>query len=82
MRAAVTTEAGTFAVTNLPDPTPGPDDLVLRVAACGVCSSDLKAQPFMPVGTVMGHEFGGETVGVGRSARAASRSPSSRSPDC
>ena len=68
MRAAITTEAGDFAVADLPDPTPGPDQLVVRVAACGVCGSDIKAQPFMPLGTVMGHEFGGELVAVGSGA--------------
>jgi len=65
MRAAVTAEAGGFEVVSLPDPSPGPDELVIRVAACGVCGSDLKARPFMPPGMVMGHEFGGEVVAVG-----------------
>lgn len=65
MRAAVTTEARGFEVVSLPDPSPGPDQLVIRVATCGVCASDLKARPFMPPGTVMGHEFGGEVVAVG-----------------
>jgi D-arabinose 1-dehydrogenase-like Zn-dependent alcohol dehydrogenase len=65
MRAAVTTGEGDFEVVTLPDPTPGPDELIVRVAACGVCGSDLKAQPLMPPGTVMGHEFGGEVVAVG-----------------
>jgi (R,R)-butanediol dehydrogenase / meso-butanediol dehydrogenase / diacetyl reductase len=68
MRAAVTTGSGGFAVVTLPDPSPGPDQLVIRVAACGVCGSDLKARPFLPPGTVMGHEFGGEVVAVGTRA--------------
>jgi (R,R)-butanediol dehydrogenase / meso-butanediol dehydrogenase / diacetyl reductase len=38
--------------------------LVIRVTACGVCGSDIKAQPFAPAGMVMGHEFGGEIVGA------------------
>ena len=65
MRAAVTTEAGGFEVITVSDPSPEPDQLVIRVAACGVCGSDLKAQPVMPPGTVMGHELGGEVVAVG-----------------
>jgi (R,R)-butanediol dehydrogenase / meso-butanediol dehydrogenase / diacetyl reductase len=68
VRAAVTTEAHGFQVVELPDPTPGPDELVIRVAACGVCGSDIKAQPFMPAGMVMGHELGGEIVAVGSDA--------------
>jgi (R,R)-butanediol dehydrogenase / meso-butanediol dehydrogenase / diacetyl reductase len=71
MRAAITTAGGGFEDADLPDPTPGPDQLVVRVAACGVCGSDLKAQPFMAPGTVMGHEIGGEVVAFGSDAGAA-----------
>ena len=69
MKAAVTTEQHGFDVVEMPDPTPGPDELVIRVAACGVCGSDIKAQPFMPAGMVMGHELGGEIVAVGPKRR-------------
>jgi (R,R)-butanediol dehydrogenase/meso-butanediol dehydrogenase/diacetyl reductase len=65
MRAAVTTEDHGFEVVDLPDPTPVADQVVVRVAACGVCGSDLKAQPYAPAGMVMGHELGGEIVAVG-----------------
>jgi len=65
MKAARTTGDGGFEVVDLPDPTPAPDQLVIRVAACGVCGSDVKAQPFAPAGLVMGHELGGEVVAVG-----------------
>ena len=66
MKAAMTTEQHDFEIVEIPDPTPGPDELVIRVAACGVCGSDIKAQPFMPAGMVMGHELGGEIVALGR----------------
>jgi (R,R)-butanediol dehydrogenase/meso-butanediol dehydrogenase/diacetyl reductase len=65
MKAAVTTDDHEFEVVDLPDPTPEPDQLVIRVAACGVCGSDIKAQPFAPAGMVLGHELGGEVVAVG-----------------
>jgi (R,R)-butanediol dehydrogenase / meso-butanediol dehydrogenase / diacetyl reductase len=68
VKAAVTTNQHGFEVVEMPDPTPGPDELVIRVAACGVCGSDLKARPFMPAGFVMGHELGGEIVAVGSNA--------------
>ena len=68
MKAAVTTEDHGFEVVDLPDPTPERDQLVIRVAACGVCGSDIKAQPFAPAGMVMGHELGGEIVAVGSHA--------------
>ncbi|HUC38300.1 MAG TPA: alcohol dehydrogenase catalytic domain-containing protein [Acidimicrobiales bacterium] len=70
MQAAITTDTGGFEVTELPDPAPRIDEVVVRVAACGVCGSDLKARPFMPAGTVMGHELGGEVVAVGADAAA------------
>ena len=68
MKAAVTTEDHGFEVIDLPEPTPDADQLVIRVAACGVCGSDIKAQPFAPAGMVMGHELGGEVVAVGSQA--------------
>ena len=64
MRAAVVA-GGRYEVVAVPDPSPGPGELLLRVAACGVCGSDLKARAAMPEGTIMGHEFCGEVVGVG-----------------
>lgn len=68
MKAAVTTDDHGFEVVDLPDPTPDAHQLVIRVAACGVCGSDIKAQPFAPAGMVMGHEIGGEIVAVGSQA--------------
>lgn len=65
MRAAVVAAEGRYEITEVPDPSPGPGELLLRVAACGFCGSDLKARPAMPAGVIMGHEFGGEVVGVG-----------------
>jgi (R,R)-butanediol dehydrogenase/meso-butanediol dehydrogenase/diacetyl reductase len=68
MHAAVLTDDHRFVVESLPDPTPGASDLVLRVEACGICGSDLKAHDHMPGGIVMGHEFCGEVVAVGADA--------------
>jgi 2-desacetyl-2-hydroxyethyl bacteriochlorophyllide A dehydrogenase len=65
MRAAVVDELHHLAVVELPDPEPGPGDLVLRVRACGICGSDLKTVGVMPAGLVMGHEFCGEVVAAG-----------------
>ena len=65
MKIAVTNEQHGFDVVEVPDPVPRAGELVIRVAACGVCGSDIKAQPYMPPGMVMGHELGGEVVAVG-----------------
>jgi 2-desacetyl-2-hydroxyethyl bacteriochlorophyllide A dehydrogenase len=66
MRAAVTDAGGRFEVVTVPDPSPGPGELLLRVTACGLCGSDVKAVHGMPPGTIMGHEFSGEVLAVGR----------------
>ena len=65
MRAAVTTGDGAFEVTTVDDPQPREGELLLRVSACGLCGSDLKARPAMPARAIMGHEFGGEVIRVG-----------------
>ena len=65
MRAAVLTDTHDLEVTEIPDPSPGPGELLLQVTACGICGSDLKMRPSMPAGLVMGHEFCGEIVALG-----------------
>jgi 2-desacetyl-2-hydroxyethyl bacteriochlorophyllide A dehydrogenase len=70
MRAAVVAEGGALDVATVPDPVPSPGELIVRVAACGLCGSDLKARAAMPVGTIMGHEFGGEVVALGPGTEA------------
>ncbi|MGI8665677.1 MAG: zinc-dependent alcohol dehydrogenase family protein [Jatrophihabitans sp.] len=69
MKAAVITGIGQSEVTEVPDPTPGPRDVVVDVAACGICGTDLhilqgEFAPTLPI--VPGHEFAGEIVAVGR----------------
>ena len=83
MKAAVFTAPGTpLHVESVPDPTPGPNDLVIAVNACGICGTDLHwsrhtdAQAgwrLLKPGAVMGHEFAGEVAAVGRDARGAWR---------
>lgn len=58
----------------LPDPAPGPKDVVIRVDACGVCFHDivtrngtLKAGVRMPC--ILGHEISGTVVDTGRDVR-------------
>jgi 2-desacetyl-2-hydroxyethyl bacteriochlorophyllide A dehydrogenase len=68
MRAAVVVTPGTIAVESVPDPTPGPREVVVRVAGCGICGTDLHIMdgefaPAYPI--VPGHEFAGEVVAVG-----------------
>ncbi|MGE3540663.1 MAG: zinc-binding dehydrogenase [Candidatus Tectimicrobiota bacterium] len=68
MRAAVFEGIRTIQMHTLPDPTPQPEDVVLRVRHCGICGSDLHSYTsgaFIQPGQVMGHEFCGEVVAVG-----------------
>ena len=68
MRAAVISGVGAVSVETVPDPAPGPRDVVVSVAGCGICGTDLhildgEFAPSLPV--VPGHEFAGEVVAVG-----------------
>jgi (R,R)-butanediol dehydrogenase/meso-butanediol dehydrogenase/diacetyl reductase len=72
MKAVVVGAGGVLGVESLPDPVPGRGELVLRVAACGICGSDLALhgrRAFRP-GTVMGHEFCGEVMESAHGFRA------------
>ncbi len=40
---AVTMERGVLQVTDLPDPVPGPGEVLVKTCACGICGSDLHA---------------------------------------
>jgi (R,R)-butanediol dehydrogenase/meso-butanediol dehydrogenase/diacetyl reductase len=75
MKAVVAREPGRFAVESVPDPTPEPGELVLRVSACGICGSDLHMHRMglIPPGTIMGHEFCGEVVESGHGHDAGDR---------
>ncbi|MFD8723465.1 zinc-dependent alcohol dehydrogenase family protein [Streptomyces sp. NPDC059629] len=69
MKAAVIEAPGKVTVTTVPDPAPGPREVVVEVAACGLCGTDLhilqgEFAPTLPV--VPGHEFAGVVVGLGR----------------
>ncbi len=69
MRAAIIDTPGKIRVGNIPDPTPKPDELVIRVDACGICGTDLHVvdgdSPLVRYPIVPGHEFAGEVVAVG-----------------
>lgn len=71
MKAAVFKGVGLpMAIETLPDPTPGPTDLIVKVARCGICGTDLHMTSnhdwATPVGSVIGHEYTGEVVAIGR----------------
>ncbi len=65
MLAAVFQGKHQIAVEDIPVRQPEPDEIVIKVAACGVCGTDLhiyhgdKGAAECPPGTVLGHEFSG-----------------------
>ena len=68
MKAALVESVGKVGLTTVPDPAPGPRQVVVQVAACGLCGTDLHIRqgefaPSLPL--VPGHEFAGEVVGLG-----------------
>ncbi|MCK1820711.1 alcohol dehydrogenase catalytic domain-containing protein [Streptomyces sp. XM83C] len=69
MMAALITGRGSVDMVCMDDPAPGPRDVVVAVAACGLCPTDRMLlggdlAPELPL--VPGHEFAGEVVAVGR----------------
>ena len=68
MKAVTIVEPGRIEVETLPDPTPAEGQVVVKVAGCGICGTDLHIlhggfAPSLPL--VPGHEFAGEVVAVG-----------------
>jgi threonine dehydrogenase-like Zn-dependent dehydrogenase len=64
----------TLAYEDVPDPAlVEPTDAIVRVTTAGLCGSDLHPyfgrETGLDVGTVMGHEFVGEVVDIGRGVR-------------
>lgn len=70
MKAVQLTGIGSPLVDrDVPDPTPGPDEVVVEVRAAGICRSDLHyrdgTSPVGPLPLTLGHEVAGEIVEIG-----------------
>ncbi len=67
MRAVVYRGRNDLRVESLPVPRIGPGDLLVRVAVCGVCPTDIKKIQYatVPPPRVFGHETAGTVVRVG-----------------
>jgi threonine dehydrogenase-like Zn-dependent dehydrogenase len=68
MRAATWHGESRFTVDDLPEPSPGPGQVLVAVHTAGICGSDVHAiQGLFPLTPprVMGHEYSGTVVGVG-----------------
>jgi len=80
MRAAVCEAFGKpLAVKEVSDPSPGPDEVLVRVKSCGVCHSDLHlvdgdwASWGTPLPIIPGHEVTGGVESAGDAVRDLSR---------
>jgi L-iditol 2-dehydrogenase len=71
MKALVLEQYSHLELKDIPPPVPGPGDLLIRVAACGICGSDVhgydgsSGRRIPPL--VMGHEAAGIVASVGDS---------------
>lgn len=69
MKAAVVREpSGPFVIEDLRDPEPKQGEILVKVAACGVCHTDLHIHDGsvkFPFPCVLGHEVSGTVLGVG-----------------
>lgn len=68
MRAGVYRGKGRVVVESVPVPEIGEGEVLLRVAACGICGTDIKKihHGFIAPPQILGHELGGTVVKVGR----------------
>lgn len=67
MRAAVYRGLDTICLEDMPVPVPGPREVLVRVAACGVCGTDLKKIHYGLVHPprIFGHETAGTIAALG-----------------
>ena len=67
MRAAVYRGEQVLQVEQLPDPVPGPGEVVMKVRYSAICGTDVHAFMYdlAQPGAVMGHEYTGAIVDVG-----------------
>ena len=69
MKSLLLEEYGKLAIAEVPQPEPGEHEVLVRVAACGICGSDVhgydgsSGRRIPPL--VMGHEAAGVIVGIG-----------------
>jgi 2-desacetyl-2-hydroxyethyl bacteriochlorophyllide A dehydrogenase len=77
MKAAVLKKPGVLEVLNVPEPQPGPDEIKVKIAFCGICGTDpeiVEGRFIPPEWTestvkVPGHESSGVVVAVGRDVK-------------
>src|SRR4030042_954035 len=55
-------------IEEMPRPTPGPHDILIKVISCGICGSDIVEWYRLPRAPLIpGHEIGGMVIETGAS---------------
>jgi L-iditol 2-dehydrogenase len=69
MRAGVYRDKGIVRVEEVPVPEVGDAEVLIKVAACGICGTDIKKifQRYVEPPQILGHELAGTVVAVGHS---------------
>jgi L-iditol 2-dehydrogenase len=73
MKALLLSQYKHLEIAELPEPKPGPGEILVRVAACGICGSDVhgydgsSGRRIPPI--VMGHEAAGRIAAIGEGVR-------------
>ncbi|MDG6993508.1 MAG: alcohol dehydrogenase catalytic domain-containing protein, partial [Nitrososphaerota archaeon] len=67
MKAVLMNEGMGATVAETPEPVPGPGELLVRMAACGLCGTDLEKMrgEYTASKPVLGHEAVGTIVAAG-----------------
>src|ERR1700726_5217245 len=68
MHAGVYREKGVVRVEEVPVPDVAAEEVLIKVAACGICGTDIKKifQRYVEPPQILGHELAGTVVAVGR----------------
>src|SRR5882762_2427432 len=68
MRAGVYREKGIVRVEEVPVPEVADGEVLIKVAACGICGTDIKKiyHAYVPPPQILGHEIAGTVVTTGR----------------
>ncbi len=74
LRAPAPVETRPLVLEDVPDPTPGPGQVLVKVTACGICRTDLHVVegdlPVVKPRVIPGHQIAGTVAAVGPGAEA------------
>lgn len=74
MKALVKTQKGigNIEIRDVPEPMPSRDEVKIKIAACGICGTDIHVKndcfPYWPP-VALGHEFTGEIIETGKDCK-------------